>query len=185
MLIDDFIANPDAAERHSITIAAPAPEVYRTLKHLDLRKLFIVRLLMTVREIPAFLAHRRTRPDMVGPLTLDSLATVGFGRLAELPGRELVLGVTGRFWRPVGDILPFAEESFSAPLPPGYGRAVWNFAIEEKDGASVLTTETRVICADRSSRRKFRVYWVLVKPVSGLIRRLMLRSVRLACEDTA
>ena len=39
-----------------------------------------------------------------------------------------------------------------------------------------LHTETRVRAADRTSGRRFRVYWLVVRPFSGLIRRRWLRA---------
>jgi hypothetical protein len=35
-----------------------------------------------------------------------------------------------------------------------------------------------VKCADAKSRRFFGLYWVVIRPWSGLIRRYMLRSIR-------
>ena len=40
-----------------------------------------------------------------------------------------------------------------------------------------LVTETRVQCLDAASSRRFGLYWVVVRPFSGLIRRAMLRAV--------
>jgi hypothetical protein len=53
---------------------------------------------------------------------------------------------------------------------------------EDDRGRTVLTTETRVACGDPASRAKFRAYWTVVRPFSGLIRILMLRAVRRECE---
>ena len=60
----------------------------------------------------------------------------------------------------------------------GYGNVIEAAA----GGATRLTTETRVLCADAGSRRRFRVYWAVVRPGSGLIRRMMLRAVRREAE---
>jgi hypothetical protein len=99
--------------------------------------------------------------------------------LAENPREEIVLGVSGRFWRPTGNLSPFRREDFEGPVPEGFARAVWNFSVtEQSKGCTILSTETRVICGDPASRRKFRAYWFLVRPFSGLTRRLMLRIVR-------
>jgi hypothetical protein len=40
-----------------------------------------------------------------------------------------------------------------------------------------LVTETRVGCTDAGSRRRFRLYWLLVRPFSGVIRKAMLGAV--------
>jgi len=61
-------------------------------------------------------------------------------------------------------------------------RAVWNFTGQEAAaGRTLLSTETRIVCGDAASRRKFRLYWLVVRPFSGLSRLLMLRAVRRAC----
>lgn len=183
MLIDSFVPVPDATEKHSIEIAANAPAVYRTLWTADLGGSWIIKGLLWLRSLPQFLRPGTRRTRAIRAITLQILidADAGFGVLAEEPNREILLGVTGPFWRPVGNVLPFSEEDFRGPVRSGVARAVWNFAVEELDGErTLLSTETRIVCGDRSSRRKFRAYWLFVRPFSGLIRRLMLRTVRRA-----
>ena len=115
---------------------------------------------------------------------MRTILDAGFGLLAEKPGTEIVLGISGRFWRPTGNLSPFRREDFDQPVPPGMARGVWNFSVREISGdKTLLSTETRVTCGDVASRRKFRLYWLLVRPFSGLIRRLMLRAVRKASEQ--
>jgi hypothetical protein len=121
---------------------------------------------------------RSVAPRPGGRLTLREILRHGFCLLGEEPGREVVLGVTGRFWRPTGNVVPSSAADFRAPLPPGLARAAWNFVVEERSGrASLLTTETRVACADAAALRSFRRYWLVVGPFSALIRRHMLRSI--------
>jgi hypothetical protein len=45
------------------------------------------------------------------------------------------------------------------------------------DGHTRLSTETRVLALDRRSRRLFRIYWLVVRPFSALIRRRWLRAI--------
>jgi hypothetical protein len=138
---------------------------------------------MALRSLPELVWHpgRRRRPQQ--KVTLHTLLEAGFGRLAEEPGQEIVLGIAGRFWRPSGNLLPFRPENFQGSVPPGLARAVWNFAVQEADaGRTLLSTETRVVCGDAVSRVKFRAYWLIVRPFSGLIRLIMLRAIRRVCE---
>ena len=139
--------------------------------------------LMALRSLPEMIFHLGQRRRLPQQVTLQALLEAGFGKLAEESGREIVLGVAGRFWRPTGNIFSFKQEYFQGPVPPGLARAVLNFRVQEiHPGQTLLSTETRVICGDTVSRWKFRFYWVMIQPFSGLIRRMMLRAVRRACE---
>jgi len=178
MLIDSFVPNPDAVEVHSIGIGASPETVYRALWTADLGGSLIIKLLLGMRSLPGFVARGFRESPRNQKITLQKLIDSGFGLLAEQPREEIVLGVSGRFWRPVGNLSPFRREDFDGPVPPRVARAVWNFTIKEVTGRTILSTETRVICGDSRSRRKFRAYWFFVRPFSGLIRLLMLRAVK-------
>ena len=57
--------------------------------------------------------------------------------------------------------------------------------IDFRVGRSSLSTETRVHVGDAAARRKFRLYWLVVRPFSGLIRILLLRAARRRAEAPA
>jgi hypothetical protein len=117
-------------------------------------------------------------------ITLDDMLAEGFTLLGERPDEELVLGTVGRFWRPGGETHPISLTRFREPAPPGTAKAAWSFAVGRRPGGRTeLWTETRVLCADAAARRRFRVYWLVIRPASGLIRREMLAAVRSAAES--
>jgi hypothetical protein len=177
MLIDSFAPNPDAVETHSIVINASAKEVHSVLWTADLGGSLIIKFLMGLRSLPEIILRRGCLPPRKRAITLQTVIDSGFGILAN-QSEEIVLGVTGKFWRPTGNLSPFKREDFDRPVSPGLARGVWNFSVKEDSrGRTILSTETRVICGDDLSRRKFRVYWFFVRPFSGLIRRIMLRAV--------
>jgi hypothetical protein len=178
MLIDSFAPNPDAVEAHCIAINASPDVVYRALWTADLGRSLIIKFLLALRSLPEFAAHPCRSLPRDQKITLQTLIDAGFGVLAEQPGKEIVLGVSGKFWRPTGNLSPFNRADFDDPVAQGLARAVWNFHVEGRNDQTTLSTETRVICGDSGSRRKFRAYWLFVRPFSGLIRRLMLRAVR-------
>jgi len=183
MLLDQFAPHPHFVERHGIQVRASPEVAYRAIAATDFGTSSLIRLLLLLRSLPGLVTSGGGAPRRGGPLTLQSVIDSGFGRLAETPGREIVLGVAGRFWRPVGNLEPFRREYFTDALPPGLAKAVWNFAVHQPGpGHPVLvSTETRVVCADPASRRKMGVYWTLIRPFSGLIRVVMLRAIRRTC----
>jgi hypothetical protein len=180
MLIDSFAPNPDAVETHRINISASPEVVYRALWTADLGGSPAIKILLALRSLPEFAAHPCRPLPQNRKITLRTLIDAGFGVLAEQPGKEIVLGVSGKFWRPTGNLSPFNREDFDVPVARGRARAVWNFHVDGASGQTTLSTETRVSCGDSGSRRKFRAYWFFVRPFSGLIRRIMLKNVRKA-----
>jgi len=186
MLIDSFAPNPDASEIHRLEIGASCEAVYRALWTTDLGNSLVVKGLIFLRSLPSFVLKRERRPRSRRKITLQTLIEAGFGQLAEEPGREILLGISGRFWRPTGNTLPFRREDFVGSVPAGLARAVWNFRVQEvAANRTVLSTETRITCGDKTSRMKFRAYWLFVRPLSGLIRLVMLRAIRRTCESSA
>ncbi len=183
MLIDELLPDYDVVERHQLDVRAPVERVYDAVRALNLRRSRTIRWLFVLRELPA-LARSSDRGNERLGLTLDGLLRSGFVLLGEKPGQELVLGLVGRFWTPSGDIQRLGASGFRTFGGPGYAKAAWNFSLSEREeGTTRLVTETRVLCLDGASRRRFRLYWLFIGPFSGLIRREMLRSIKRAAED--
>jgi hypothetical protein len=190
MLLDEFLPDFDVRASHALRVAAPRDRVYASLRTVDFDHWGLMRLLFALRALPALLwppvawrrvwtARRRQR------ITLERVLERGFTLLGERPGEELVLGTVGRFWRLGGELWSTSVQQFRQPTPPGTAKAAWNFTVGAgpPEGTEV-TTETRVLCADPQTRRRFRAYWGLVGPFSGLIRREMLAAIRAAAEGT-
>ena len=151
----------DALERHDVRVQAPPEAVLAALWRAELGGP-IVRTLLALRAVPAALAdagsaRRRLAALLTRPgLTLGDLQRTGFVRLAERPGREVVLGLTGRFWTLGGGLLPTDPARWSAGPPAGAAQAAWSFsAAADDDAGTRLETETRVRCADAAARRAF------------------------------
>jgi hypothetical protein len=102
---------------------------------------------------------------------------VGFVRLGERPGEELVVGAIGRFWSPTGN-RPLPTPDFAGFSEPGYAKAAMNFTVTRDGDGSRITTETRVAGTDAAASRKFRRYWLLIRLGSGAIRRSWLKAIR-------
>lgn len=185
MRIDDFAPVFDVEETHRIEIDASPEAVYAALWTTDLGSSPVIRVLMGLRTLPARLLGKADKGE-ARPTAFDlqALIDAGFGVLVEDQGKEIVLGVRGRFWRPAENLAPFRREAFDLPVEPGLAHAVWNFAVEPgPQGGTTLSTQTRVVCGDAGSRRLFRGYWLLVGPFSGLIRLVMLRAVKRSCSQ--
>jgi len=184
VLIDDHLPRYDVSEYHETVVPASAAATYAAIERADLAGSWLVKLLFGLRGLPSLLSGRGERRSPLAPVNLRDIESAGFCRLAEEPGREIVLGVTGSFWKPTGNVARTDPARFREPPPAGTARAAWNFVVATRGpGESLLSTETRVLCADAVSLRSFRRYWVVVGPFSGLIRTLMLRSIAAAAVE--
>lgn len=169
MLIDDFLPRYHFTEYHSIRVDAAPEHIYALLRHGRMPVHPVVRLLIFLRGL-----GRKPAPLF----SLDDIVRGGnFHLLAEDPPREVLLGIQGPFWRPSYTASSLGADAFHGPVPSGVARAAWNFAVGA-DGT--VSTETRILCAS-DARRRFALYWLFVRPFSGLIRLMMLRAIRNAC----
>lgn len=183
MLIDAYLPRYDVSEHHELRVSAAPARTYAAVWDADLAAAFLVKALFALRALPSLFGGPRAGPRLAARVTLRDVLRLGFFVLDEDPGREIVVGVIGRFWKPTGNLLPGDRARFLAPPDAGTACAAWNFTVSElPDGGTLLATETRVRCADAASLRSFRRYWWVVGPFSALIRRLMLASIRAAAE---
>ncbi len=190
-LIDEYLPEFDAVERHATIVRAAPARVWTALRRTDFGRSPLIGGLLALRTIPALLTAPRVPPPpglarRGGALTLDTILAAGFALLDERPEREMLMGVEGRFWAARRDLRATDSQRFRAPLAAGLARGAWDFRLEPVEGGMTrLSTETRVRCADAAARRRFLPYWVLVRPGSGLIRRAMLAAIRRAAETAS
>jgi len=167
MLIDEFLPSFDFSEHHSITMGVDSGRLYDLIRKLNFRSSGITKLLFRLRGFPT------------NATSLDGLQRMGFTILGERPNNEIVLGIVGKFWTFSGCIQFQTSKEFLDFKTPGYSKAVWNFALSETSpGVTALSTETRILCLDKTSLLYFRLYWFFVQPFSGVIRKAVLRSIK-------
>jgi hypothetical protein len=172
MLIDRYLDTFDFSERHHVSVAGQPDEVYRAALEIDFTESFVIRWLLRLRGMSS------------ENFSLQTIERSIFKKLDEEPGRELVLGLVGRFWKIFGDLQPIRSTAdFCEFEKPGYAKAVWNFSVASEGSRSRITTETRIRCLDDASRQSFGRYWMLIRPFSGLIRIEMLRAIKRRVES--
>lgn len=181
MRIDEFMPEPQFAERHAVRVSAPPERAWQAVRALDLGRSPLIRTLFALRSLPGLFGEKRPGARALG-LTREGLLRSGFVLLAEQPPREIVLGLAGRFWTPTGGLTRVEPDEFREFRRPGLALAAWNFTVLPTDEGSLVATETRVRCTDDEAYRRFRRYWRIVRPFSGLVRREALRAIRRAAE---
>ena len=170
MPLSDFLPQYDFSERHERVIAAPRDAVRRAAEEWSPAESWLWRALLVGRGLG--------RPS--GTLRQWAEA-LGFLCLADTED-EVVYGQAGRFWS-----LRERQALVSARTPeellalddPRAAVAAMSVRIEAlAPDRTRLSTETRIHALGPPARRRFRLYWLLIRPFSGLLRRAMLAGIK-------
>jgi hypothetical protein len=179
-VLDLFMPRYEVADRHRIRIDAPAEVALSAAGQMDLESCAVVHAIFKGREwILRSKADDRIRPRGL----VEEMKALGWGVLAELPGREIVMGGVTQPWDPNPVFRALPPDEFPAFNDPGYVKIAWTLRADPAgDGKSVFRTETRAVATDPESRRKFRRYWSFLSAGIIAIRRAMLPVVKTDAE---
>lgn len=148
-------------ERHSLAVDAVPERALTAARTTTIEEVPLVRVLLRLRGM------RRVRR---GPVW-EVMAAEGFATFDD----ETLVAV-GRPWRLREGLRPVAD--FAAFDEPGWAKMAVDLRFEDRR----LVTETRVLLTSPDARRAFRRYWVVVRPLSGLVRRRWLAAARRRAE---
>ena len=183
VLLDRFMPTYDIVERHHTFVGAPAEITLAAAKEQEPLRSGLVRAIFRAREI-AMGATPPVTPQPRG--LLESVQALGWGVLADVPGREIVLGAITRPWEANVTFRGLPPAGFASFWEPGYVKIAWTLRADPVDqGRSVFRTETRAVATDEHAGVLFRRYWALVSPGVVAIRYLSLRPLRREAERRA
>lgn len=190
MLLDEYLPKYDFTEVHTIKIKTTPEIAYRAIKETTLAEISgIVRLLFILRELPEKMAGR----EGFNMNNRRPLLAAGFTKLVEQIPHELVLGLIvpaniGRVWQKSSRLNGIASDSheYFAFNHPDYLKVVSNMLVTDTSESGVVTvrTESRIMGLSDKARKGFRPYWWVIRPWSGLIRRLWLKAIKKRAEKT-
>ncbi len=175
-LLDRFMPEYDVVERHCTSVSAPAAVTFAAACETGLEDSPVSRTIFRARE-----TLLGARPDGA-PLPSGILAktkALGWGVLAEIPGREIVMGAVTQPW--LADVVfrPLPPEEFRGFQDPDYVKIAWTLRADPAPGGcSIFRTETRVLAGGAEARSKFRRYWAWLSPGIVLIRMSMLGPLK-------
>ena len=179
-ILDLFMAAYDVVERHEVRVAAPSSVTFSAACDMDLQDSAIIRGIFKAREL------------ILGGMPADTIdahgllaqtKALGWRVLAEVPGREIVMGAITQPWTPNPTFRSPSPDDFASFQDPGYVKIVWNLRVDPVDaGESIFRTETRAVTTDATARGRFRFYWSFASPGIWLIRRLSLGPLKREAE---
>ncbi len=183
MELDDVLPNSHYVTRQARWIDAPPDVVWAELHAVRLSGLPVTVVLSAARFLPVLLSGHglgqlRDRPF------LDALPVP---LLSSEEPESVVFGGVLQAWRLGGGEEPpsLGAEELQRWIQPGWVKAVMDFRLKPVRGGTELSSETRVLATDPTTRRRFRLYWLFVQPGSTAIRWEVLTAVQLRAEARA
>jgi len=182
-LISWFMPVADITERHETLVHAPANIVLDVARTFDMQSVPLIRAIIWMRgkilgatPLPA----RRSQG-----LVAETLG-MGWGVLAERPGRELVVGAVTQPWQANVKFTAVAPDRFLAFAEPDLVKIAWTLEVDPL-GPSLtrFRTETRAVATDGTAQRKFLRYWRWAGIGMVAIRWLLLPALRREAERRA
>ena len=181
--LDRFMPAYDVVERHQVRVGAPAAMTFAAAREQDLLRVPLIRAIFKTREL-VLGATPDERPQPRG--LLAATQALGWGVLAEVPDREVVVGAVTKPWEANVTFHALPASEFAAFSQPGFVKIAWTLRADPiDDDTSVFRTETRAVATDSTARARFRRYWALASPGIAMIRRLSLQPLKRDTERRA
>lgn len=163
-LIDKYLPRYTFREYHEINVNCPIDKVYHVARDFDLSKSRIITILFKIRGLPTKRLNLQ-----------NFIEDIGFTNLEENYPYESLVG----FWaRDKIAKVPCYDDFSNDSIYP-WLKVVWNFQFDQLGiGKTKVSTETRVLCVAKITKFTFRLYWSIIKPFSGLVRKEMLKIIK-------
>jgi hypothetical protein len=178
--LDRFIPRPDVRERHETTVHAPAELVLDVARGFDPQSIPTVRAIFRLRaKAMGATEDRDDLPKGLVPWTLS----MGWGALADEPGRFFAAGASCQPWKADVVFTPITPGAFESFAEPDRVKIAWTLEAEPVGTATCrFASETRAVATDSAAREKFRRYWRVARFGIVAIRWLLLPRVRREAE---
>lgn len=174
MLLEDALPIARWHETHRVPSHVCPADLLQAFADLTWAEVPVFRALMGVRG----LVGARQRGDA---RVYDWFVSSGFVELARTDDEILIVSIQPAVPKRAVPPAPQTIREFRDFAEPGCIKIAFNFSAA--DGQ--LSTVTRVDATDARARRLFAAYWLVIRPWSGLIRRVWLRAIRSRANKSA
>ena len=179
-LLDRFMPSYEVVERHRVRVRAPTEITLTAAREQDLLASPIIRAIFNTRAL--VLGSRLDERARPRPL-IPQMLSLGWGVLADVPDREIVMGAVTRPWEPNPRFHAIDPGQFAAFNDSEYVKIIWSLRADPTGpDESIFRTETRAVATDDFARLKFRRYWALVSPGVAVIRKASLGPLKAEAE---
>jgi hypothetical protein len=180
-LLDAHMPKYDVVLTEHLVVDANTVTVFEAAKNFDFMttRSLLVTAMMTARSVPSRVLRRPVVTPQTLMLARDPGALPGWQLLGEVPGREVVFGAVGTFWKPDIEWHDLAADQFATFEEPGWGKIACHLLVRP-DGPdrSILSYECRTATTDPVSQARMSRYWWLIRPFVTYVLRAVIRTIR-------
>ena len=171
MGLNSFLPDYFLREVHHVAVRTSLSETFRKFCSFDMSSIPWIRNLFRLRTI-----FDRKNEEPFHLTLRDAYQKGGFILLEEIPGKELVVGAIGKFWRPAIAFKKVNACEYADFHREGFAKVAWSLRCEPRIGGGTLCSfELRVGANDAISAVKMRTYYSFIGPFSRRIRRTINR----------
>ncbi len=173
MLIETYLPDYHYKEFHSIKIVSSSEDVYQQVNNCNLGQSRVIQFLFRMRGMRQKIS------------TIKDISRLGFVKLDEKPGEEILFGIISN--RPTfsGCEIIRSPAEFIENINENIIKAVINFRVNcESPSNQIVSTETRIWCGSNKMKKGFRIYWFFVNPFSRMVRKSMLYQIKKQLKQT-
>jgi hypothetical protein len=131
-VLDAFMPEPDVQKRQSILVRAPAGIVFDVARQFDMQSVPLVRAIFRLRA--RLLGARAVGGPTI--LTPTDLLRMGWGTLAERPGRFFIAGAACQPWQANVVFTPIEPDRFQTYAEPDRVKIAWTLEAEPRGPSS-------------------------------------------------
>ena len=180
-LLDVHLPSYDVVLTEHLVVEADTAVVFEAAKNFDFMttRSLLVTAMMTARSVPSQVLRRPVVTPQSLMLARDPGALPGWQLLGEVPGREVVFGAVGKFWKADIEWHDLAADQFATFEEPGWGKIACHLLVRpDGPGRSILSYECRTATTDPMSQAQMSRYWWLIRPFVGYVLRAVIRTIR-------
>ena len=176
--LDDFLSEYQFVEYHEARTDAPRAKVLEAVRQVSVADMPTATFLLRVRAVAGGDFSTPPPPDPRPILDVLDKPDSGFLALDVSNPAEIVYGMVGKPWVNEPPPKVTTPEQFLEFDEPGQIKVAFNIrVVDEGDGISRISTETRIVGNDDEARRVFARYWRIIYPGSAIIRRVWLDAI--------
>ena len=146
-LIQNYIPEYRMRQVDRIRVRASPEVAWPVVRPLDIQESRLSRLLFALRKLPEVLTGRRNSLENTKAQTSGIESFIGPGKgfqiLDEEPGREIVVGSVGKFWKSNIEWANFTAQNFASfSNPTRFGLGLFKWGVSEEAGIALIVLIT-------------------------------------------